>query len=104
MFGVEKHARLPHIPGMELEVAEYISAHPKPVVSTAELIRLTTTNARGVFHNPGKAFGSERWSGLEDSLALSAVLGLIEGLDRRHEGSLDGEFKAEVFAEVEKAK
>lgn len=104
MFGVEEHAALPHIEGWELETAEYISKNTKPVIKMADVIKLATTNGRGVFHNPTRGFGSERLSGIEDSLALNTALGLMEVFDRKNEGTLDASFRNEVFQQVDIAK
>src|SRR5437870_1272591 len=104
MFGIEQHAVLPHIEGMELETAEWISKNTKPVVSTADVIRFTTTNGRGTFLTPNRGFASERWAGLKDSLALSTALGLMEALDRRNEGAPDSEFREEALEELQRAK
>lgn len=82
------------------QIVNFEVVHP---LSLAEVVELTTTN----FRCYGQNLRAERWAGLEDSLALSATLGLME----LHDRNLDetplmefGKLANEVCEEVQKAK
>lgn len=94
---------LGYVPGRELASATYASRHTEPVIPVADVIVKSTTNGRGFFAESGVGFGSGRWEGIEDSLALSSALGVMEANDRNTQGTFDVGYAEEVLLELKRA-